>query len=99
MVLRRVLPIDGGPPRVETTFEATGKLLGVDIQDMGTYTAVMPFERVIPDGGVIRIPQPHIVHVLSVMASGSGDPGQSRRELGVDDEPQLLAMGRIGWSD
>jgi hypothetical protein len=37
--------------------------------------------------------------VLGLMASDGEDPDQCRWQLGVDDEPQLLAMGRIGWSD
>ncbi len=35
----RVLPSDGAP-RVEVTFQATGKILGLDTTDMGTYTSV-----------------------------------------------------------
>jgi hypothetical protein len=41
---RRVLPSDGGP-KVETSFASTGKLLGKDVQDIGTYWAQMR-----PDG-------------------------------------------------
>ncbi len=35
---RRVLPTPGGLPRVETSFEAQGSLLGVDCREIGTYT-------------------------------------------------------------
>ena len=34
---RRVLANPGGGPKMETSFEATGKLLGADITEMGTY--------------------------------------------------------------
>jgi hypothetical protein len=38
----RVLPsIDGEPPRIEISFQATGTLLGATTVDMGTYTATM----------------------------------------------------------
>ena len=35
---RRVLPGDGSP-KVEVSFQTTGKLLGIDTRNMGTYTA------------------------------------------------------------
>ena len=34
---RRVLSTDGGKFRVEVSFEETGKLLGQDVYDLGTY--------------------------------------------------------------
>lgn len=38
----RVIPgIDGGPPQVETSFHTQGKLYGVDVTDIGTYTSRM----------------------------------------------------------
>jgi hypothetical protein len=67
VVLRRVLPSDGGPPRVETTFEGTGKLLGVDIQDMGTYTSVMR-----PDGSLFGEGQGVIMSSTGEMATWKG---------------------------
>ena len=67
VVLRRVLPSDGGPPRVETTFEATGKLLGVDVQDMGTYTAVVR-----PDGTLFGEGQGVIMSATGEMATWKG---------------------------
>lgn len=42
---QRVLPSEGGAPKVETSFQSTGKLLGVDIVDTVTYSAMMR-----PDG-------------------------------------------------
>ena len=44
-LLRRVLSSD--PLRVEVTFEDSGKVLGVDVNDFGTYTS-----QVRPDGGI-----------------------------------------------
>ena len=42
----RVLPGEGGP-RMETTFRAQGRLLGIETTDLGTYAAVMR-----PDGTI-----------------------------------------------
>jgi hypothetical protein len=36
---QRVLESEGPGPKVESTFKVTGKLVGVDINMMGTYTA------------------------------------------------------------
>ena len=44
---RRVLPSRGGGPRMETSFEANGRLLGVDEKEMGTYWSVVR-----PDGSL-----------------------------------------------
>ena len=44
---RRVLANPGGGPKMETTFEASGKMLGVNHTDIGTYWSVMR-----PDGTV-----------------------------------------------
>jgi len=38
VIVRRVLPTDGNP-KVEVSFQSAGKLLGIDFQNMGTYTA------------------------------------------------------------
>jgi hypothetical protein len=45
VTLQRVLPNPGGPPKMETTFQDTGSLLGVGFQETGTYSAVLR-----PDG-------------------------------------------------
>jgi hypothetical protein len=42
---QRVLPNPGGGPKMETSFQATGTLLGVNATDTGTYWAVVR-----PDG-------------------------------------------------
>jgi hypothetical protein len=42
---QRVLPNPGGGPKMETSFHATGTLLGVNETDTGTYSAVVR-----PDG-------------------------------------------------
>jgi hypothetical protein len=42
---RRVLPNPGGGPKMETSFEATGKLLNVEERETGTYSSVVR-----PDG-------------------------------------------------
>ncbi len=45
---RRVLPSQGGGPRMESSFREAGKMLGVDVDNTGTYTAGMR-----PDGTLI----------------------------------------------
>jgi hypothetical protein len=44
---RRVLPADGGGPKMETSFEGTGKLLNVEVAETGTYWSVLR-----PDGSL-----------------------------------------------
>ena len=41
VTLQRVLPNPGGTPKMETTFQDAGTLLGVNINETGTYSAVM----------------------------------------------------------
>ena len=38
---RRVLPSDGPGPKIEVSFQAAAKFLGVDATDIGTYWAVL----------------------------------------------------------
>jgi hypothetical protein len=47
MTGQRVLPNPGGVPRTETSFEANGKLLGVEYKEIGTYCSLLR-----PDGTV-----------------------------------------------
>jgi hypothetical protein len=47
VTLQRVLPNPGGGPKMETTFQATGSLLGVSANDTGTYQASLR-----PDGNL-----------------------------------------------
>ena len=42
---RRVLANPGGGPKMETSFEGTGKCLGIDVRETGTYWSAMR-----PDG-------------------------------------------------
>lgn len=44
---RRVLSRDGAAPKMETSFESTGNLLGVDVSETGTY-----WSRVRSDGSL-----------------------------------------------
>lgn len=37
----RVLSTDGGHPVIEASFQATGIMLGVEIEDLGTYESVL----------------------------------------------------------
>ncbi|MBI4504878.1 MAG: hypothetical protein HY691_05030 [Chloroflexi bacterium] len=45
---RRVLPTEGGGPKVEVSFQELGTLLGIEARDLGTYQAEMR-----PDGTLI----------------------------------------------
>src|SRR6266516_3217896 len=36
---QRVLDVEGGTPKMETSFSATGKYRGVEAADMGTYSS------------------------------------------------------------
>ena len=38
---RRVIPCEGSGVKVEVSFQTTGKLLGHDISEIGTYTSVL----------------------------------------------------------
>ena len=38
---QRVLPNLGGAPKMETSFQASGSLLGIDLKDTGTYWTVV----------------------------------------------------------
>ena len=59
----RVLPSDGHGPKLEVSFQASGKLQGVDATDMGTYVAVLTSDGTLfgegqgvimtADGGVV----------------------------------------------
>jgi hypothetical protein len=37
----RVLPHEGSGPKVEVSFQASGKILGIDSTDMGTYWSIV----------------------------------------------------------
>lgn len=63
---RRVLPGAGGPT-IEISFASAGKFLGVDSQDMGTYTAVMR-----PDGTLFGEGQGVIMGAGGEMATWKG---------------------------
>ena len=45
VTMQRVLPNLGGSPKMETSFQATGSVLGTNIKDTGTYTTIFR-----PDG-------------------------------------------------
>jgi hypothetical protein len=45
ITMQRILPNLGGDPKMETSFQATGSVLGTDIKDTGTYVTIFR-----PDG-------------------------------------------------
>lgn len=71
VVVRRVLPNPGGAPRTETTFEATGKFLGVEEREIGTYSSTLR-----PDGTLYGEGQGVIIgqggEILSWVGQGVG---------------------------
>ena len=38
---QRVLPCEGSGPKIEVSFQSTGKILGLDVNEIGTYWSVM----------------------------------------------------------
>src|SRR5438874_13653393 len=40
VTMQRVLPNLGGDPKMETSFQASGSVLGTNIKDTGTYTTI-----------------------------------------------------------
>jgi hypothetical protein len=47
----RVLPSEGDAPKVESSFQATGRLLGIEETDIGTYWAEMRRDGTLYGGG------------------------------------------------
>lgn len=45
VTMQRVVPNLGGDPKMETSFQATGSVLGTNIKDTGTYTTIFPSGR------------------------------------------------------
>ncbi len=41
ITVNRVLPPEGGSPKIESSFQQSGKILGVEVTDMGTYWSVI----------------------------------------------------------
>ena len=41
IIMQRVLPNLGGDPKMETSFQATGSVLGTNVSDTGTYCTVL----------------------------------------------------------
>jgi hypothetical protein len=65
---QRVLPSEGGAPRVETSFLADERILGVDAKTMGTYTATLR-----PDGRLAGQGQGVVMGSGGEMATWSGN--------------------------
>ena len=76
---RRVLANPGGGPKMETSFEASGRLLGVEGTETGTYSSVMR-----PDGTLFGDGQGIIMGKGGELATwvGSG-VGTIRKDGGV----------------
>jgi hypothetical protein len=41
IIMQRVLPGVGEDPKMETSFQATGSVLGINVSDTGTYSTVL----------------------------------------------------------
>jgi hypothetical protein len=59
VISQRVLPVLGGPPKMETSFQSTGKLMGLASQETGTYVAALrPDGTLFGEGqGIVMGPQ------------------------------------------
>jgi len=64
---QRVLPNPGGGPKMETSFRANGKLLGVEATDTGTYCSMVR-----PDGSLYGEGQGIIMGKDGEMATWTG---------------------------
>jgi len=51
VTVRRVLPSSGAGPEVEVSFQSTGKLLGIEMTNMGTYVSAMRPDGTLFGGG------------------------------------------------
>ncbi len=67
VVGQRVLPSEHGAPKVETSFQQMGKILGVDMTDIGTYDAILR-----PDGTLFGNGQGVIMGAGGAAATWSG---------------------------
>ena len=68
---QRVLPNPGGGPKMETSFQAKGSLLGTDVTETGTYWSVVR-----PDGTLYGEGQGVVIFEYEVDGQGN-----SRSEL------------------
>ncbi|KCZ71044.1 hypothetical protein ANME2D_03074 [Candidatus Methanoperedens nitroreducens] len=41
ITVNRVLPPEGGSPKIESSYQGSGKILGIEVTDMGTYWSVI----------------------------------------------------------
>src|ERR1700693_5791196 len=85
VTVQRALASAGGGPRMETTFQATGSILGVGHKTTGTYASEMR-----PDGTLFGDGQ-GIVHEQRGRRSDMG-----RQRCGNDQERRL---GKLSGSD
>ncbi len=75
---RRVLPNPGGGPKVETSFQSSGSLLGVQERETGTYVAAMR-----PDGTLYGEGQGMIMSMDGDMATWVGQGVGTVRSGGI----------------
>lgn len=76
---RRVLANPGGTPNMETSFEASGKVLGIDETEVGTYRSAVR-----PDGSLIGKGQGIVMGRGGEMATWTGQGvGTLKKDGGV----------------
>ena len=75
---RRVLPCEGAGLKVEVSFEGTGKMLGVDVNEIGTYWAATR-----PDGTLYGEGQGVVISHAGDMATWVGGGVGQFREGGA----------------
>lgn len=63
----RVLSVEGSAPKVEVSFQASGRILGVDTTDMGTYWSIQR-----PDGTLFGEGQGIVMTADGEMATWQG---------------------------
>ena len=73
VTMQRVLPNPGGDPKMETSFQASGSVLGTNIKDTGTYWTIFR-----PDG--TQYSEGQGVMMTNDGKSGNLDRPRCRRE-------------------
>ena len=92
---RRVLANPGGGPKMETSFESSGKLLGVDVRETGTYwSAVRPDGTLYGEGQGILMGKKGEVATWIGQGIGTIRAGRRRRGLSISKRSRRDAVHR-----
>jgi hypothetical protein len=90
VTMQRVVPNLGGDPKMETSFQANGSVLGTNIKDTGTYWTVFR-----PDGTQYSEGQGVMITKDGKTATWTGHGVGVRNKDGQDYGPTLCVLGLI----